>query len=62
MFGSELTFSGGTQAAYIERRALSAALDLQLGEANTISIGAGAGLGGLLRLGEVRHVISPGFV
>lgn len=62
VFGSELTFNNGTQSAYIERRAVSAALDLQLGEANTISLGGGAGLGGLLRLGDVRYAISPGWL
>jgi hypothetical protein len=62
VFGSELTFGGGAQTAYVERRALSASLDLQIGEANTISIGGGAGLGGLLRVGGVRHEISPGWL
>ena len=62
VFGSELTWNGGMQSGYIERRAVSAALDLQLGEANTISLGGGAGVGGLLYLGEARHVISPGWL
>jgi len=47
---------------FIERRAASASVDYRLGAASTLSLGGGAGVGGLLVLNGARHEISPGWL
>lgn len=62
VFGSDLTFGPGASNVFIERRAVSAAIDYRLGVTSTLSLGGGAGLGGLLLLNGARYEISPGWL
>lgn len=47
---------------FIERRAASASVDYRLSAASTLSLGGGAGVGGLLVMNGARHEISPGWL
>lgn len=47
---------------FIERRAVSASLDYRLSATSTLSLGGGAGIGGLLIMKGARHEISPGWL
>ena len=62
VFGSDLTFGEGASFVSIERRAVSAAFDLRWSETSTLSFGAGASLGGSMKLDATRYTILPGWL
>ncbi len=61
VFGSSLTFGDGLNAL-LERRAVSAGVDLRLKETSTLSFRAGAGLSGRLSLDGDAYDVLPGWL
>jgi hypothetical protein len=62
VFGSNLTFGGEASDVFIERRAVSASLDYRISDISTLSLGGGAGVGGLVIMKGARYEISPGWL
>jgi hypothetical protein len=60
MFGSTLLFSGLPDVG-IQRYAVTASGDYRLSPTNTLGVGLGAGLGGLLTVGPRRFQVLPGW-
>jgi hypothetical protein len=60
--GANLTFKGAPDIL-LERRAASVAADYRLGPETTLSLGAGAGLGGVITAdGGARYRLAPGWL
>lgn len=59
VMGTLISLAGGPTGT-IERRAVSASLDIQLAPAHSLAIGAGAGLGGLVEMEGRRFDLRPG--
>lgn len=61
VFGSSLSFADGPSVD-IERRAVTASFEYRISPDMTVGGGAGAGLGGLFRIGDQRHDVLPGWI
>jgi hypothetical protein len=59
VMGAVIALAGGPTGT-VERRAVSASLDIQLAPAHSLAIGAGAGLGGLVEMEGRRFDLRPG--
>lgn len=59
--GAALLFNG-THHAAMKRTAVSASFDYQLSGTTTLSLGAGAGMGGSLTVSGIHHAIRPGWL
>jgi len=61
VFGTDLTF-GGSQGAFIERRASTASLSYRYGDKYTFQASAGATLGGRFVYGDAHFSLDPGWI